>query len=240
MIKLAVCDDEPLAIRELAVKIKTLMEQLNTPCQITPFLNGETLLTKLREEQQPFHAIFLDIKMDAVSGLDAAREIRKTDGETLLIFVTALGEYVFDAFDVSPTNFLLKPIADEKLLGTLKRIIAAAAPEKKRDLLLTKGGEVVKIPLSHIVYCEVLGHRVFLYGEGFVHPYSHTIDSLEEELTGDFFRCHRSYLLHLGHVKGYRDGMATVVTGERIPVATRRQGDFLKALLHHQKEALGR
>lgn len=238
MIKIAVCDDEILAVEELVCKIKNYMRIKGFQCIISIFLSGEALLAKIANQNNAFDTVFLDIKMNQINGIDTAKEIRKTDNKTIIVFVSALKEYVFDAFDVNAMNFLTKPIKDDKLFATLKRVSVVLNAPQSKELVISRGGEIIKISLVDIVYCEALNHRVFIYEERCTHEYNSKIDNLEKALDKDFFRCHRSYIINLRHVKSYSNGMVNVASGEKIPVATRRQTDFMKALLHYQRKGI--
>lgn len=122
MIKIAVCDDEPSAIEALVSKIKAYMSTWQMECAVSKFLDGESLLSNIGQGAHQFDVIYLDIKMKHFNGIDTAKAIRKTDEKTFIVFVTALKEYVFDAFNVNATNFLVKPIDDNKLFFTLDKI----------------------------------------------------------------------------------------------------------------------
>lgn len=236
MIKIAVCDDEIWAVQKLSGKIKNYMMGKSLACTISSFSSGEALLKQITVQGVVFDAIFLDVKMNQINGIDTAKTIRKTDDKTMLIFVTALKEYVFDAFDVNAVNFLLKPIEDQKLFATLDKVSSAVCLPQYKALVISRNGGIVKVPLAEIVYCEVLNHRVFIYREKCTDQYDSKIEDLEKELDEDFFRCHRSYIVNLKQVGSYSDGIANVVSGEKIPIATRRRQSFMQALLRVQRK----
>ena len=58
--------------------------------------------------------IFLDIQMEGRNGIETARAIRECDRKVVIVFVTAMREYVFEAFDVAAFHYLLKPIDEKK------------------------------------------------------------------------------------------------------------------------------
>lgn len=232
---IAVCEDEPLAMDALVGKIQAYQTAKQMDGTVSTFSDGDVLLAHLRNTGNHFDAIYLDIKMDRMNGIETAKGIRKTDANTCIVFVTALKEYVFDAFDVNATNFLLKPIDDNKLFSTLDQIARQLDRHTSRALIITTNGSVETIPFANIVYCEVLNHRLFVYQQDSMHVYGGKIEELETALNEDFFRCHRSYLVHFRFVERYRDGFIYLPSDEKIPVATRRRQAFMQAFLRFQR-----
>lgn len=235
MIKIAICDDEVSAVEDLCDKIKLFMNFKSLEYSLSKFFSGESLLSDIAIQNVYYDAVFLDIRMDKMNGMDTALEIRKANNKTNIIFVTALREYVFDAFEVNAANYLVKPIEPQKLYRTLEKVVTSASLTVSHFLTVHKNGEITKISFIDILYCEVVNHRVFLYGQNSTHEYESKIDNLEKELTDDFFRCHRSYIVNLKYVDSYSNGFAYLPSGEKIPIATRRQQAFMKALLHNQR-----
>ena len=106
MMQIAVCEDEEI-VRE---QIKELIIEQKKDCQVVQFVSGEELLAA----HESFDLIFLDIQLDGMTGIEVAREFRNRGDEVFLIFVTGAKEYIFDAFDVSAFQYLLKPISEKR------------------------------------------------------------------------------------------------------------------------------
>lgn len=101
MIRIAIVDDEKV-IKE---QIKKLIEKKHTDCEIDTYGTGEDLL----KADSVYDIIFLDIQMDGMNGIDTARALRQKADNTVLIFITGVKEYVFDAFDVAAFHYLMLP-----------------------------------------------------------------------------------------------------------------------------------
>lgn len=236
MTKIAICDDEPLSIKELSNLITTYAREHNHKIQHTTYSSAEQFLKEIRVQNKQFDLLFLDIKMKKINGMEAAKIIRKMDEAMIIIFVSALHEYVFDAFDVNAKGFLVKPIKKEKLYDILNKSFSKLEENLKCSLNLYHCGELEKILFKDIYYCEVQDHSVFVYEREKINQYQGKIDDLEKELNDDFFRCHRSFIVNLRFVNSYRDNMIFMQSGEKIPVAGRRQKEFWKSLLHFQRK----
>lgn len=239
MLKIALCDDELQALDILEKMIQTYIDSRHMNITLTRFLSGEELLSDIKEGKNHYDAVYLDIKMTNLSGIETANDIREIDKKIYIVFVTALTDYVFDAFDVGAIHYLLKPIDEKKLFSTLDKITMELDNSKKEALVLHLADEVLKIPFSDIVYCEVLNHNLFIYEIDTIHRCPGKIDMLNEKLNEDFFRCHRSYIVNLAYVEKYKEGFIYLPSEEKIPVATRRRQEFMQALLSYQRRRGG-
>ena len=65
---------------------------------------------------------FLDIRMPGLTGLEVAAAIGEASPNTQIVFVTAYDQYAIDAFDKGAVDYLLKPIAPERLAATVQRV----------------------------------------------------------------------------------------------------------------------
>lgn len=234
MIKFAVCDDEPLMARELSASLEAYMEEhRDVPCSVRRFSSGRALL----ESGDSFDVVFLDVQMASPNGMDTARLLRRRGDRSLLVFVTVLKECVFDAFEVEACGYLVKPLDPGRFRQTMDRVLKSLAREAAKSIVVRRGTGCQVVPLSEIVYCEVLGRKLYLHkSDGAVIDYYDRLDSLERRVDRRFFRCHRSYLVNLDYVRGCRDGQVLLPRGESVPASRLRERELTQALLRHMKE----
>lgn len=109
VIRFAICDDEPFMAEELSGRLAAFMAE-RAPYSVRRFSSGQALL----ESSCDFDLIFLDIQMAPPDGMETAKALRRRKNRSLLIFVTVLGECVFDAFEVQAYDYLLKPLDDRR------------------------------------------------------------------------------------------------------------------------------
>ena len=233
MVKFAICDDEPLMIRELSAYLAGYMgERSITDYSVSCFSGGHALL----ETGDHFDVIFLDIQMAEPDGMETARLLRRRGEHSLLVFVTVLKELVFDAFQVEAYDYLLKPLETARFKRTMDRILRTLE-QRAAGIVIQRGTGCEVVLLSDIVYCEVLGRKIYLHKQdGDVIDYYDRLESLEHRVDGRFFRCHRSYLVNLDYVRGYQGGWVMLPREERIPVSRLRERELTGALLRHMKE----
>lgn len=120
-VKIAICDDEKTMRETLRRKIEVHCKNTGVICQISDFDSGDRLLNLAVQEVHDI--LFLDIQMPGKSGMQTARELRHKNQDMILIFVTALPEYVYEAFDVNAFHYLVKPFEDKKLWEILDKAL---------------------------------------------------------------------------------------------------------------------
>ena len=229
--RIAICDDEK-NIREL---IANKVVKQYPYAEIIFFQSGEELL--LSDESMDI--LFLDIQMSGIDGMSTARELRKKDKSVILIFVTAVEEYVFQAFDVGAFNYIVKPIDDGKFSDVLHRAVDEWSSQninekepEKRYVLINNSGVHTKVILDEIVYAEVFNRKVVIHKlDGEIEYYGKMSD--RESLAGDsFFRPHRAYLINFKYVEKYD---ATTIYLERGTVLMAKQNypEFVKKYMKY-------
>nr|WP_325296145.1 LytTR family DNA-binding domain-containing protein [uncultured Oscillibacter sp.] len=234
MIKFAICDDEPLMAQELAGHLADYMkENLITAYSVSSFSDGRALLDAIDR----FDVIFLDIQMEQPDGMETAKLLRRRGDHSLLVFVTVLKELVFDAFQVEAYDYLLKPLDRDRFKQTMDRVLRSLDRKTAEDIVIQRGTGCEVVLLSDIVYCEVLGRKIYLHKhDGTVSDYYDKLEDLERRVDGRFFKCHRSFLVNLDYVRGCQDGQVLLAQGERIPASRLRERELTQALLRYMKE----
>lgn len=200
--------------------------------------------------------VFLDIEMPGENGFRFFDYFNTYDFE--VIFITAHKEHAIKAIKFAALDYLLKPINYIDLLAAIARF------EKKQGLQSTQlrietllsnlgqGTEVnqkIALPtrngyqmekLNNIVYCEAdINYTRIHTMTGKMIMVSKTLKLIEEMLSCDFFfRIHKSFLINMNYLKSYSkiDGYeVTLETGHKLPVAMRKNEEFLRALTHKSK-----
>jgi DNA-binding LytR/AlgR family response regulator len=177
--------------------------------------------------------------MSGIDGMETARELRKKDKKVILIFVTAVEEYVFQEFDVGAFNYIVKPIDDGKFSDVLHRAVDEWSSQninekepEERYVLINNSGVHTKVILDEIVYAEVFNRKVVSHKlDGEIEYYGKMSDL--ESLAGDsFFRPHRAYLINFKYVEKYD---ATTIYLERGTVLMAKQNypEFVKKYMKY-------
>lgn len=246
--KISICDDEA-AVREMVARC---VRGLCPGAEISFFASGEELLLS----GDFGDILFLDIRLAGRDGMETARALRQKNKETILIFVTALKEYVFEAFDVGAFHYLVKPFDSAKFAEVFSRAVAqseeikkqarlrgglsgtgslAEEKENKRYLLVKKGGLSTKVCLDDIIYAEVWNRKITLHGREGELEYYGKLSELSNLAGEDFFRPHRAYLVNLKYVERY-SATEIILERGRVMMAKKNYPAFVKSFMRYNQK----
>lgn len=236
--KIAVCDDEKMVREDIAQKIKLLYPET----ELFLFESGIELLESAEEAD----IIFLDIYMNGINGMETAKKLRRKGSDAVLIFVTALDEYVFQAFDVEAFHYLVKPFQKAKFYEVLNAAMKKCEekkkkvfPEEERSISIKSGRVTSKVYLKDIIYAEVFNRKIILHKTDGELEFYGKMNDLEKELGADFFRPHRAYLVQLRYISSYNATSITLENGQSIIMAKQKYEKFVKRYLQYvRKDAI--
>jgi DNA-binding LytR/AlgR family response regulator len=216
--------------------IKTLASDFfrkkNREIRLRIFSSGEELLSGGGQ----IDICFLDIQMKGMDGMETARRLRADKFQGFLIFITVLKEMVFSSFEVQAYDYLLKPVEEKQFEKTMERLYASMRSAGEDSMLIQKGYEGRIVQKDEIIFCEIIDRKIYLnLTSGEVLDYYEQIENLETKLGSHFFRCHRSYLINLRHLKGYKNGVAYMDNGREVPVSRLRSKEFSGVILQYMK-----
>ena len=168
--RIALCDDQQIQLEQLRGMI---LNWANKPddLNIHIFDNGDALLRA--HGTIPFDLIFLDVIMPLFNGMEVAREIRQSDKNVKLVFLTTTADFAVDAFSVKASNYLLKPLDPQKLHQCLDDLSQELRSSVRR--ICVKGPHTLhRISVGDIEYLEAQNKRILFVLSG-----GHTILSSE-------------------------------------------------------------
>ena len=234
MIRIAIVDDEKV-IRE---QIKKLIERKQTDCEIDTYGMGEDLL----KAGKGYDIVFLDIQMEGMNGIDTARALRQNAENMVLIFITGVKEYVFDAFDVAAFHYLIKPIEEIKFYEVYDRAVMEVGKRKQQangQLFVKTRSRNATFNQSDILYIESRAKKVEIHTKTDIVEAYAAIGELEKQLVGSFYRCHRGYLVNMAFITEYGYDSITLHNGETIILSKDKYSEFVKVYMRYLKNGGG-
>jgi two-component system LytT family response regulator len=216
-----IVDDESLALSRL----KRLLNE-NGIDDITAFDNPIEALKEVTKIK--FDAVFLDISMPNITGLELADSIIQLEPKTFIIFQTAYSEFALDAYKSGGMAYLMKPIESNDIKNILEKIRNfKTSSEESKKILGKRGDKLYLIDINDIYYIKADLDEVIVKIKETDAYVRRKIGDLEILLNGkNFFRVHRSYIVNVDKIKSMRsidqskleisfEGIAEIVTSSK-------------------------
>ncbi|WP_299565157.1 LytTR family DNA-binding domain-containing protein [uncultured Mycolicibacterium sp.] len=247
-----------LAVDDEAPALDELTYLLSRHPDIGEVCSAGDATAALRElNHRRFDAIFLDINMPGLSGIELAGVLAKFSHRPALVFVTAHDDQALAAFDVGAIDYVLKPIRQARLGEAIRRVrsaraTAAAEPPPERsgsDVIPAElGGVTHLVPRDEIGWVEAEGDYARLHSASGTHLVRIPLSTLESRWREHGFqRIHRSYLVALKLVTGLRTVDGAVLVRLRangaspaveLPVSRRQARELRERLVRHPMRTL--
>ncbi|HET9944975.1 MAG TPA: LytTR family DNA-binding domain-containing protein [Actinomycetes bacterium] len=223
-LRVLVADDEAPSREELAF----LLGQQEGVAHVRSVGSGPEVLRALEEDD--VDALFLDIRMPGLDGLDVARVLARFRTPPRVVFVTAYDEHAVEAFDLRAADYLLKPVRPQRLAEAVRRVLEAVdtpPPDAPADesIAVELGGVTRFITRSEVTFAEAHGDYARLHTADGSHLVRVPLSTLEEQWSSaGFVRIHRRYLVALAHVDevAFDAGRGTVRVGDDELAVSRR------------------
>lgn len=200
-----IVDDEPLAVERMQV----ICARLPGIAVVGTASDGEAAL-RLVEALGP-DLLLLDMTMPGTDGLSVARQLSGRSDPPAVIFVTAHDEFAVEAFDLDAIDYVLKPVAPERLQRAVSRVVTRRGRRVEQtgqwldEFWVPHRSELVRIPALDVQRIDAERDYVRLHANGQSYLLLQTITGLEERLDPErFIRIHRSCILRRDHVAGLR------------------------------------
>lgn len=231
-----VVDDEGPALADLARQLRALPET----AEVRTAASGHEALRTLAE--RPFDAVFLDVRMPGIDGLELARVLRRFETPPAVVFVSAYETGAVGAFELKALDYLMKPVSRRRLAEALSRVreargVATARAADDVVPLPTLRGGTRLVPRESILFLEADGDyvRVICDKERFLMR-GRVSDLARRWRPHGFVQVHRGYVANLRRaveVRPQLNGTATLAfpDGREIPVARRKVSELRKELV---------
>jgi DNA-binding LytR/AlgR family response regulator len=233
-------DDEPPALDELAY----LLNADGRVAHVHRAGDATEALRVLRDTE--VDAVFLDIRMPGLDGMELARILHRFAHPPAIVFVTAYDDGAVDAFDLGVTDYVRKPVRAERLAESLRRVAGlrlAPAPVPARgdepSIPVELAGTTRMLPRSAVHWVEAQGDYARLHTADASHLVRVSLATLAERWAdAGFVRIHRSYLVQLRLVAELRlthSGYVVAVDGTELPVSRRHTRELKDKLIRAAK-----
>ncbi len=230
MVKIGIVEDDNTCYEQVMECIRRFEMENKVSFSTEWMKDGDELL---RRQKQNFDILLLDIRMKFVDGMEAAAEIRKTDENVIIIFITTMAQLAIKGYEVGALDYLLKPLDYFAFQRSMRLALNKIEKTKKKYVQFKIKSGIHRMAVDDIHYIESLKHVLCIHtSKGSFEAYG-TIKDYEETLEPFYFcRGNNGYLINLRYVKTIK-GQVVTVADEELTLSRGRRDLFMGKLLNY-------
>jgi DNA-binding LytR/AlgR family response regulator len=235
-LKLLAVDDELPALADLV----RMLEASPSVENVESAASAEEALVALGDGDD-IDAVFLDVRMPGLDGLELARVLRRFERPPAVVFVSAFDDAAVSAFELAALDYLVKPVSRRRLDEAIERVARQAGrpePDDEETVAVDalRGGGTRLLARSSILYLQAHGDYVRVASDDGRFLLRARLSDLEERWAArGFVRVHRGFVVNLRRAVEVRprlNGTAVLVMadGAEVPIARRQVGELRRKL----------
>lgn len=222
--RIAVCDDNPLFLKEISAQL----ENLHMAVRVNVFSCLPTFFSSV-EEGDPYDVVLMDIdwRQDE-TGMDVAEKLAQIAPRTKIIYVTGYNDRFSQQVFLHRANlsgYLVKPVDSGLLRANLVKVRKELVEQDEPLLTLSCRGKPVSVPHREILYLESLGHTVNIHtAEEQITVYER-LNNILQQLPDGFIQCHKSFVVNMRQIRRFQPPDVLLKNGVKIPVSRKRYAE---------------
>ena len=222
---IAVTDDLPKE-REKIIRILTDYAASNhMEISVSEYGSAEEFLADYRPLL--YSAVFLDIYMDGLSGIEVAQKIRETDKDTIIIFLTTSEDHMPDAFRLHAYEYIVKPVRKEDLFPVMDDILKKTTPIKSPSFSFQGQDGENSVFYDDLVFVGTDAHNYLVILDKENHEYltRMTFAAASDLLLMDkrFLLIRRGIIVNMAYIKSFDDRLLNLTVGTPVPISPRNR-----------------
>ena len=227
MIHIAIVDDDDTDANRTSEMIDRYYDGDHSQYAITRFADGEAFLDGYKAG---FDALFLDVEMPGIDGLETAHRLREIDDHVVLVFTTKMAQYAAIGYDVDAIGYLVKPIDYFGFALKMRKVEDLVAKRQGVTIPLTVGTGTQFLSSHDVRYVEVLGHEVIYHTADTAYKVWSSLKEAAALLEPVHFAAANRYcLVNLEWVKAVT-GDCVMVDSIILPVSRSKRKPLMQAL----------
>lgn len=231
MIKVAIVEDSNNEAEKLMKYLARFEKESKEQLHCTRYHDGVTFL---EEKNNDFDIVFMDIMLPGINGMEAAERMRKTNTQTILIFVTNMLNYAVKSYEVDALDYIVKPISYERVVFKLQKALRILEANKGRIISVNSQSGILPISSDDIYYVEVRQHKLTYHTKKGEYFELKSLTQVEAMLVDyNFSRCNSCYLVNLKYIVKADSSFISMVNGDELKISQPKRKAFLNDLANY-------
>ncbi len=245
-INLVLCEDKQIILNSIKASLEKAAKQNGIDANICLMTdNPKRIIEYSRQYSQGVNAYFLDINLETdMNGLELAKQIRSHDPHSYITFITGHPELCMTVFKyhIEAFEYLVKPVSyqaiEECLISIDKHYSQYLSNQKynKDAMIIIRSGICdYSVELYDIIYVESINQKLVVHTRSRNIEFFGYLKDIIKDLNKNgesFYRCHRSYIININHVKevNYRDSCIIMSNGEKCYMSRQQKSEMRNIL----------
>lgn len=240
MFHIALCDDDARQMQLTHKLLNNYLSLRGVTAKIWEFASAQALLNAVYDET--FDLYLLDIVMPEMDGIDLGMELRKTDENGVIIYLTTSPDFALEGYSVKAASYLLKPVQEEKLFSSLDDALKAITDRRKQSIMVKTADGMSRLLLDDILYVEQTERAPHYHLRDGSCVAGVTIQTsfqdIMQPLLADkrFYLCGASFVLNLHCIKSINKADVLFAGGQQTTVPRRAAAELNTAWMHYWLE----
>lgn len=224
--KVAVCDDNELEQRRLKLFLQRLEKEEQLAMDISLFDNADSVIEAFRAGAD-WDILFLDIYMEGISGISAAKTLCDEGFGGSIVFCTASVEHAVESYKLKADGYIVKPYNYEEFVDSIWRC-RRQFDSSKKSLNFRAERLEFSLPLADVFYIETTSRSCTVHSKDKEYTTYKKIGEFEEELNDEtaFLRLGRSFLVNLNNAESCTADVLIMANGEELPLPCRENKKY--------------
>ncbi len=216
-IRIAVVDDDSQELKMIYRMVKEGFQKLNVPVAIQSFQHSVKFL--MAQQQAAYDAVFLDIDMPDMNGMETAERLDQLNTGTEIIFVTNYDELVYKTYRFKALGFLRKKHLETELMELLE-VLLSALQRHTKYMIFQDAGKLFSIRMEDVLFLQSDDHYIEVftkYGKELIRG---SLNTVEETYQGmGLIRTHVRYLVNCQYLYSIEKNTVVLQNGQHLPLS---------------------
>ncbi|MEG1067542.1 MAG: LytTR family DNA-binding domain-containing protein [Anaerovoracaceae bacterium] len=230
---IAICDDDVLELTRISSLLNLYKQERHIYLTYKTYNNATEMLADMN--QNLYDLLLLDILMPGFTGIEAAKEIRTSNNEVPIVFLTSSPEFALDSYSVKARDYIIKPVSKSKLFSVLDSILEETQEPMNGLSLKTQNG-LLRIFFSKLSYVEVMNKQLYFHmTDGSIKNVHGSLSEYENTLLShnEFLKVHRSFIVNLWYMNELTASGFISNNGDVIPISRLLYSKVRHAYMEH-------
>lgn len=229
MLKIAVCDDEMVAVKMIVTMLKEQLEKRNLECEFETFHCSASLVERLREGAK-YDILCMDISMPGTDGIQIGVTLKEELRDTILLYISSREDLVFETFQARPFRFLRKAKMEEELPEVVEAVCQEWKRRTARKVPFQCGMTSVFLLPEKIIYVESFKKQQIIHCEDQNFETQSSLQRVMEQLRGyGFVQVHKSYYVNCRYIQAIDRSTLELDNHTRLPIGRSKLSNVKEA-----------